>query len=76
MLFSKLLGKSLKIMSRCCVLSPTYRDIKSPIILQVSQGGSAFFAGKGLSNDGQQASILGAISAAHHIRTVAKAYGV
>ncbi|KAG1786318.1 uncharacterized protein HD556DRAFT_1385029 [Suillus plorans] len=51
------------------------RDIKAPIILQVSQGGSAYFAGKGLSNDNQQASILGAIAAAH-IRTVAKAYGV
>ncbi|KAH9053607.1 fructose-bisphosphate aldolase [Lactarius vividus] len=52
------------------------RDIKSPIILQVSQGGSAYFAGKGLANDKQQASITGAIAAAHHIRTVAKAYGV
>jgi fructose-bisphosphate aldolase class II len=52
------------------------RDIKSPIILQVSQGGAAYFAGKGLANDQQQASITGAIAAALHIRTVAKAYGV
>jgi fructose-bisphosphate aldolase, class II len=52
------------------------RDIKSPIILQVSQGGSAYFAGKGLANDKQQASILGATAAALHVRTVAKAYGV
>ncbi|KAG0695823.1 hypothetical protein DFH29DRAFT_253804 [Suillus ampliporus] len=52
------------------------RDIKAPIILQVSQGGSAYYAGKGLANDNQQASILGAVAAAHHIRTVAKAYGV
>ena len=52
------------------------RDIKSPIIIQVSQGGSAFFAGKGLANDKQQASILGAISAAHHVRLASKAYGV
>jgi fructose-bisphosphate aldolase class II len=52
------------------------RDIKSPIIIQVSQGGSAYFAGKGLANDKQQASILGAISAAHHTRLMAKAYGV
>lgn len=51
-------------------------DIKSPIILQVSQGGSAYFAGKGLANNKQQASILGAVAAAHHIRTVAKAYGM
>ncbi|KIY46513.1 hypothetical protein FISHEDRAFT_75539 [Fistulina hepatica ATCC 64428] len=52
------------------------RDIKSPIICQVSQGGSAYFAGKGLANDKQQASALGAVAAAHHIRTVAKAYGI
>jgi len=43
------------------------RDINSPIILQVSQGGSAYFAGKGLANDKQQASIIGAVAAAHHI---------
>jgi len=42
-------------------------DIKAPIILQVSQGGSAFFAGKGHSNDNQQASITGSIAGAHHI---------
>ncbi|EDR05071.1 fructose 1,6-bisphosphate aldolase [Laccaria bicolor S238N-H82] len=52
------------------------RDIKSPIILQVSQGGAAYFAGKGLANDKQQASIIGAITAAQHVRLVAKAYGV
>ncbi|KAF5355231.1 hypothetical protein D9758_005995 [Tetrapyrgos nigripes] len=52
------------------------RDIKSPIILQVSQGGAAYFAGKGLANDKQQASIAGAVAAALHVRTVAKAYGV
>ncbi|KAH9939028.1 fructose-bisphosphate aldolase [Epithele typhae] len=52
------------------------RDIKAPIIIQVSQGGAAFFAGKGLPNDKQQASIAGAVAAAHHVRTVAKEYGV
>ncbi|KLO10330.1 hypothetical protein SCHPADRAFT_906974 [Schizopora paradoxa] len=52
------------------------RDIKAPIILQCSQGGSAYFAGKGLANDKQQASIAGAIAAAAHIRAVAKSYGV
>lgn len=51
-------------------------DIKAPIIIQASQGGSAYFAGKGLANGNQEASILGAIAAAHHVRTVAKAYGV
>ena len=53
-----------------------HRDVKSPIIIQVSQGGSAYFAGKGLSNDHQRASIIGAIAAARHVRTVAESYGV
>lgn len=52
------------------------RDIKAPIIIQVSQGGSHFFAGKGLPNDKQQASVAGAVSAALHVRNVAKEYGV
>jgi len=52
------------------------RDIKAPIIIQCSQGGSAFFAGKGLPNGNQEASIAGAIAAAQHIRTVAASYGV
>ncbi|CAG8705831.1 1015_t:CDS:2, partial [Ambispora leptoticha] len=52
------------------------RDIKAPLIIQLSQGGSQFYAGKGLSNEGQRASIIGAISAAHHVRHVAKEYGM
>ena len=52
------------------------RDAKSPVILQTSQGGAAFFAGKGISNDGQKASITGAVAAAHYIRSVAPAYQI
>lgn len=52
------------------------RDAKSPIILQLSQGGAAYFAGKGVSNDGQAASIAGSIAAAHYIRALAPAYGI
>jgi fructose-bisphosphate aldolase class II len=52
------------------------RDAKSAVIIQISQGGAQFFGGKGLNNDGQKASILGAIAGAHHVRTVAKSYGV
>ncbi|BGP30119.1 Fructose-bisphosphate aldolase 1 [Rhodotorula toruloides] len=52
------------------------RDSKSPVIIQVSQGGAAFFAGKGVANDKQQASIIGAVSAAHYVRSVAPIYGV
>ncbi|KAK2809816.1 Fructose-bisphosphate aldolase 1 [Emmonsiellopsis sp. PD_5] len=52
------------------------RDKKSPIILQMSQGGAAFFAGKGVANPNQEASIAGAIAGAHYIRSVSAAYGV
>ena len=52
------------------------RDNKAPIILQLSQGGSAFFGGKGLDNADQKASIAGAIAAAHYIRAIAPAYGM
>ncbi|KAI7886709.1 fructose-bisphosphate aldolase [Lichtheimia hyalospora FSU 10163] len=52
------------------------RDIKSPIIIQFSNGGSAFVAGKGLSNKNQEASVIGAVAGAQYVRTVAKAYGI
>ncbi|KAF4306560.1 Fructose-bisphosphate aldolase 1 [Botryosphaeria dothidea] len=52
------------------------RDKKSPIILQTSQGGAAYFAGKGVDNKDQNASIQGAIAAAHYIRAIAPTYGV
>lgn len=52
------------------------RDAKSPLILQVSQGGAANFAGKGLSNSNQEASIVGAKAAALFIRALAPTYGV
>jgi len=52
------------------------RDANSPVIIQFSGGGASFVAGKGLSNEGHQASILGAISGATHVHTMAKAYGV
>jgi len=52
------------------------RDIKAPIIIQFSNGGGAFFAGKGLSNKNQEASILGSVAGAHYVRAVAKSYGI
>ncbi|CCH62125.1 hypothetical protein TBLA_0G01820 [Henningerozyma blattae CBS 6284] len=52
------------------------RDNKSPIILQTSNGGAAYFAGKGVSNEGQNASIRGSVAAAHYIRSIAPAYGI
>ncbi len=50
--------------------------VNSPVIIQLSNGGAAFFAGKGLKLDGQQAQVIGAISAAKHVHQVAEAYGV
>ncbi|MEJ2546086.1 MAG: class II fructose-bisphosphate aldolase, partial [Calditrichaceae bacterium] len=50
--------------------------VKSPVIIQFSNGGASFFAGKGLSNDGQKSAILGAISGAKHVHMMAEAYGV
>ncbi|KAF7543998.1 hypothetical protein G7Z17_g10288 [Cylindrodendrum hubeiense] len=52
------------------------RDAKSPIILQFSQGGAAYFAGKGVSNTDQAASVAGSVAAAHYIRSIAPTYGV
>ncbi|MCB0630998.1 MAG: class II fructose-bisphosphate aldolase [Saprospiraceae bacterium] len=54
----------------------TAREVNSPVIIQFSNGGAAFFAGKGLSNANQEAAILGGISGATHVHTMAKAYGV
>jgi fructose-bisphosphate aldolase class II len=54
----------------------TAREVGSPVIIQFSNGGASFYAGKGLSNDGQQAAILGAISGAQHVHLMAEAYGV
>jgi fructose-bisphosphate aldolase class II len=54
----------------------TAKALNSPVIIQFSNGGAAFFAGKGLSNDGEKAAIAGGLSGAMHVHTMAKAYGV
>jgi fructose-bisphosphate aldolase, class II, yeast/E. coli subtype len=54
----------------------TARSVESPVIVQFSNSGAAFFAGKSISNEGQRASILGAIAGALHVHTLAKEYGV
>lgn len=53
----------------------TAAKLNAPVIIQFSNGGSIFNAGKGLSNDGQKAAILGAVAGAKHIHTLAEAYG-
>ncbi len=53
----------------------TAAKLNAPVIIQFSNGGAIFNAGKGLSNDGQKAAVLGAIAGAKHIHTLAEAYG-
>ncbi|TXF76045.1 class II fructose-bisphosphate aldolase [Chryseobacterium sp.] len=53
----------------------TAAKLNSPVIIQFSNGGAAFNAGKGMSNDAQKAAILGGIAGAKHIHTLAEAYG-
>jgi len=50
--------------------------VKSPVVIQFSNGGAAFVAGKGLKLEGQGCSIVGAISGAHHVHRMAELYGV
>jgi fructose-bisphosphate aldolase, class II len=45
-------------------------------MIQFSHGGGAFFAGKGLDNSKDQASIIGSVAGAHYVRAVASAYGI
>ncbi|AFR35556.1 class II fructose-bisphosphate aldolase [Riemerella anatipestifer] len=53
----------------------TAAKLNAPVIIQFSNGGAVYNAGKGLSNDGQKAAILGAVAGAKHIHTLAEAYG-
>src|SRR5688572_6830847 len=54
----------------------TAAKVNSPVIIQFSNGGAQFMAGKGMPNDKLQANISGGISGALHIHNVAKHYGV
>lgn len=54
----------------------TAKKVNSPIIIQFSNGGASFYAGKGLSNENQNAAIKGAVSGALHVKNLAEAYGV
>ena len=50
-------------------------DLNSPVIIQFSNGGSQFIAGKGMSNENQRAAIAGGISGAKHVHELAIHYG-
>jgi fructose-bisphosphate aldolase class II len=54
----------------------TAKTLNAPVIIQFSNGGGQFNAGKGLSNEGQKAAIAGSIAGAKHVHEMAEAYGV
>lgn len=54
----------------------TAKALNSPVMVQFSNGGAVFFAGKSLSNENQNAAVVGGISGAMHVHTMAAAYGV
>lgn len=53
----------------------TAAQLNSPVIIQFSNGGSQFMAGKGLSNENQRAAIAGGVAGAKHVHELAKQYG-
>lgn len=50
--------------------------VNSPVMVQFSNGGGSFYAGKSLSNEGQKSAIAGSISGALHVHHMAAHYGV
>ena len=52
------------------------KEVNSPVIIQFSNGGGTFYAGKGCPGEGQEVPILGTISGAKHVHLVAEAYGI
>ena len=53
----------------------TARKLNAPVIIQFSNGGALFNAGKGLTNENQKAAIAGAIAGAKHVHEISKLYG-
>ena len=51
-------------------------QVKSPVMIQFSNGGGVFYAGNSLSNDNERSAVAGSVSGAMHVHAMAKAYGV
>jgi fructose-bisphosphate aldolase class II len=49
--------------------------LNAPAIIQFSNGGCLYFAGKALSNENEKAAILGGVAGAKHVHALAEAYG-
>ncbi len=54
----------------------TAKELNAPVIIQFSNGGAQFNAGKGLSNENEKSAIAGAIAGAKHVHTMAKVYDI
>ncbi|HDO06468.1 MAG TPA: class II fructose-bisphosphate aldolase [Bacteroidetes bacterium] len=52
------------------------KEVNSPIIIQFSNGGGAFFAGKAISNENQQAAVAGSVAGAQQVHQLAEMYGI
>ncbi len=52
------------------------KAVNSPVIVQFSNGGGIFYAGKSVANDGQRAAIAGSVSGALHVHQMADLYGI
>ncbi len=52
------------------------KAVNSPVIVQFSNGGGSFYAGKGLSNENEQAAVAGSVSGALHVHKLAELYGI
>ncbi len=57
------------------VVMETAARLNAPVILQFSNGGSSYFAGKGLSNTNEKTAIAGAVVGAKHVHALAEMYG-
>ena len=52
------------------------KKVNSPVIVQFSNGGGAFYAGKAISNENEQAAIAGSVAGAMHVHKLAELYGI
>ena len=52
------------------------KELNAPVVVQFSNGGGQFNAGKGLSNENQKAAIAGSIAGAKHVHILAKEYDI
>lgn len=52
------------------------KKVNAPVIIQFSNGGASFYAGKGIKNENEKAAIAGAVSGALHVHKMAELYGI